>query len=112
MEYYDSGGGDEVSMSWRGPWISKQIIPTSQLFLPGSGGGDAGSGGAAGTGGSTGAGGSAVDAAPTNDGGNDAVINDGGATGGAGGRGPKAPGPPPAGPPHRPRGTPGPHAGR
>src|SRR5690606_9260066 len=36
MEYYDAGNEAVANLLWAGPSISKQIIPTSHLYVPGS----------------------------------------------------------------------------
>lgn len=51
MEYYENGGGAVAQLSWSSPSLSKQIIPTTQLFLhpgldTGDEGGEGGGGGA------------------------------------------------------------------
>lgn len=35
VNYFDSGGGDFLSVSWQGPGIAKQEIPPTQLFVAG-----------------------------------------------------------------------------
>jgi len=38
VNYYDSGGGDHLAVSWKGPGFGKQRIPTSSLRAAGGGG--------------------------------------------------------------------------
>ncbi|HEY5911734.1 MAG TPA: PA14 domain-containing protein [Verrucomicrobiae bacterium] len=34
MEFYENGGGAVAQLSWSGPNVPKEIIPTTQLYLP------------------------------------------------------------------------------
>ncbi|HVU51422.1 MAG TPA: PA14 domain-containing protein, partial [Polyangia bacterium] len=75
FEFYNDTGGAEAILSWSSSTIGKDVIPTSNLFLPAGGGADGGAG----------AGGSGGNASGNGGAGGGAGANMDGGAGGAGG---------------------------